>query len=498
MKKFKFSKILMVAACLGILISMVCKNEVLVFADVKPKSVEVKFSELYYQKRSTTTEIKGIYDISEISVNTGKVSYEISGDKVKISVSEGRESRVGPHTKTVTVTDENTYANFPKKIPYKFDGYIGDLVKTNSGYDSEKKLYWATYKGNVTKAECYFYSYNVTYSYTLNVTPQLALTSPDNADAVKDKIDIKGFVKDENISDELIIYYAFDDVNESTEYKSQITSDGTDQNIDGTIDITSLEDGVHTLYMWAVDKRGVKSATVETEITVDTVAPITPTLMQEPTSPTNESVSVGVYYPDDAAVREVRIDDGSWVQFEDVAKDGKIVMDENGTVEARALDLAGNVSEIGELNVTNIEKIVPEKPVIPWYLWTQDGAAATGKRVPTGYNVNCTSKGTAVNHIQLITWGINVEKGKTYKLSFMAKSEGGIANPLIELMQKNSPWFVYSGRRTVKIGSEWKNYEVYFTSNNTDSNARITFYLGNKMSEGSGLYIESLSMVEVK
>ncbi len=54
MKKFKFSKILMVAACLGILISMVCKNEVLVFADVKPKSAEVKFSETPYQKRTTT------------------------------------------------------------------------------------------------------------------------------------------------------------------------------------------------------------------------------------------------------------------------------------------------------------------------------------------------------------------------------------------------------------------------------------------------------------
>ena len=78
---------------------------------------------------------------------------------------------------------------------------------------------------------------------------------------VKDKFDIEGFVKDENIGDQLNIYYTFDNYTDTTEgmaYKNTLTADGMEQSIDGTIDIASLKlkDGEHSLYMWAVDKRG--------------------------------------------------------------------------------------------------------------------------------------------------------------------------------------------------------------------------------------------------
>lgn len=140
-----------------------------------------------------------------------------------------------------------------------------------------------------------------------------------------------------------------------------------------------------------------------------------------------------------------------------------------------------------------------------WYLWKEGGAKATGVRdeeiydtEPAGYRIDCDSKGTAAHHIQLFTWGINVEVGKTYKLSFMAKSEGGNANPLIKLMQKEAPWREYAKGKTVTIGSEWAKYEVYFTSNTNDSDARITFYLGDRIVDGVKLYIDSLSMIEVQ
>lgn len=369
MQRIKRSRILAVIACLCLLVSLICQNVVLVLADVKPTTATVNFSESPYQKSSRTVEIKDIFAISDITVNTGKVVYEITGDKVKISVSDGRPSRVGPHTKTVTIKEENTYEDFPEMIPYNLDGYIGDLAKTDSGYDSEKELYWAVYKGNVTKAECNFYSYKVTYTYTLNVAPQLILTSPVDGKEIRDEMVIEGFAKDENVGDEINVYYAFDNYTESTKgtaYKTNIATDGTEQDIDGTIDLVPLvlEDGIHTLYMWAVDKRGEKSIPFETKITVDTVPPQTPTLTQEPTTPTNGDVNVIITYPTDAAVKEVRIDGGDWGPFDSTAKDGKIVMDENGTVEARGTDLAGNVSEVGKIEVTNIDKIAPENPVI--------------------------------------------------------------------------------------------------------------------------------------
>ena len=138
-----------------------------------------------------------------------------------------------------------------------------------------------------------------------------------------------------------------------------------------------------------------------------------------------------------------------------------------------------------------------------WYLWTQSGAVATGVRdteecdtAPGGYRIDCTSAGTAINHIQLYTGEIKVEQGKRYKLSFMAKSEGGSSSPVIQLMKATSPWNNYSSVQTVQIGSGWMKYSVYFISNTTDNNARITFSLGGRMPNGGKLYIDSISMVE--
>jgi uncharacterized repeat protein (TIGR01451 family) len=369
MQRINRSRILAVMACLCLLVSLICQNVILVLADVKSTIASLDFPESPYQKSSRTIEIKGIFDISDISVNTGKVDYEITGDSVKISVSDGIPSRVGPHTKSVTVTEESNYDKFPRMIPYNLDGYVGDIAKSDSGYDSEKELYWATYKGNVTKAETNFYTYRVYYTYLLNVVPQLILTSPVDGKIVRDKIVIEGFAKDENVGDEINVYYVFDKYDESTEgtaYKTNLVTDGTEQNIDGTIDLVplALEDGIHTLYMWAVDKRGEKSIPFETKITVDTVPPQAPILTQQPTTPTNGDVDVIITYPDDAAVKEVRIDGGEWVPFDSIAKDGKIVMNDNGIVEARGTDLAGNVSEVGKIEVTNIDKISPEMPVI--------------------------------------------------------------------------------------------------------------------------------------
>ncbi len=139
-----------------------------------------------------------------------------------------------------------------------------------------------------------------------------------------------------------------------------------------------------------------------------------------------------------------------------------------------------------------------------WILWTQSGAVATGERdteeydsASAGYRIDCTANGTAMNQIQLYTWGINVEAGKRYRLTFKAKSEGGNAKPVLSLMQKNSPWAVYASLKTVTIGSEWTEYEVYFDCNTTDSNARLNIYLGDRMPEGGKLYLDSMSMVAV-
>lgn len=369
MPRIRCSKYFSIITGLCILILSIYQNAAPVFAEVQPLTETVNFPESIYQSNTYTTEIKGIFDISDISVNTGKVTYEITGDKIKITVSDGEHSRIGPHTKDVTVTEKNTFNIFPESVPYNSDGYSGELAKTGSGYDSENDIYWATYYGIVTNPECKFYKYKVDFTYTLNAAPQLSLTSPSDIIYIRDKVDIKGIVKDENIGDQLNIYYSFDNYSDSTKgvtYKTKLTADGTEQRIDGTISISALklEDGVHTLYMWAVDRRGEKSYPAVTKVMVDTVPPQAPVLAQEPTTPTNKSVEVTVTYPDDAEIKEVRIDGGSWVPFDSVANDEKIIMYENGTVEARCSDAAGNVSDVSRLVVSNIDRTGPDTPIL--------------------------------------------------------------------------------------------------------------------------------------
>jgi len=60
----------------------------------------------------------------------------------------------------------------------------------------------------------------------------------------------------------------------------------------------------------------------------------------------------------------------------------------------------------------------------------------------------------------------------------------------------SSPYTSYAAVGTVTITSEWKTYTVSFTPNTTDPNTRITFFLGDKMPNGSKLYLDSLSFTE--
>jgi probable HAF family extracellular repeat protein len=139
-----------------------------------------------------------------------------------------------------------------------------------------------------------------------------------------------------------------------------------------------------------------------------------------------------------------------------------------------------------------------------WSLWSEGTAKVAGARdtinydsAPASYRVNCISKGTSSSDIQLFTTGLKVEAGKRYKLSFRAKSEHGEANPIIRLMKACSPWNLYAQSQTVTIVGDWATQEMYFTSNTTDSNARITFFLGNKMDDGATIYFDTFSFTEV-
>lgn len=88
--------------------------------------------------------------------------------------------------------------------------------------------------------------------------------------------------------------------------------------------------------------------------TIVVTPPVAPTLSQTPTTPTNGNVTVTIFYPADAAVKEYKVGTaGAWTTYT-----GAVVLTANNTVKARCKDEFGNWSNIGSITVENIWKLV--------------------------------------------------------------------------------------------------------------------------------------------
>lgn len=115
-------------------------------------------------------------------------------------------------------------------------------------------------------------------------------------------------------------------------------------------------DGSYAITLYATDVKGNQSDISALQVTfvLDRVAPVQATFTPDNTLPTNSNVTVTVTYPGDAAVKEYRTNGGAWTAY-----NSPVVMTDNGTVEARSSDSAGNISEIASYSVTNFDNIAP-------------------------------------------------------------------------------------------------------------------------------------------
>ena len=91
----------------------------------------------------------------------------------------------------------------------------------------------------------------------------------------------------------------------------------------------------------------------------DLTPPAKPTVLANITSATNQDVIVSATFSSDSIVKEYSLDNKSWQTYTDGIK-----FEQNGTVYFRGTDEAGNVSEVTEYNVANIDKVAPTKPVV--------------------------------------------------------------------------------------------------------------------------------------
>ncbi|WP_051689276.1 carbohydrate binding domain-containing protein [Butyrivibrio sp. AE2032] len=104
-------------------------------------------------------------------------------------------------------------------------------------------------------------------------------------------------------------------------------------------------------------------------------------------------------------------------------------------------------------------------------------------------------------YVQLNQDGITLEEGKSYKLSFKAKSNIDRAIKY-SCQQFEGNWTNYSGTGSVQVGPEWKTFTAEFKMTNpTDTNTRFNITMGSvdgkRITEKHDVYIDDISLIEL-
>jgi len=143
-----------------------------------------------------------------------------------------------------------------------------------------------------------------------------------------------------------------------------------------------------------------------------------------------------------------------------------------------------------------------------WSLYCEEGAKALGgaaeeegKEAVTAYRVTCQSVGKSGCHIQFYTSGIPIQAGKTYLFSFRSRGSVPFSLSAPTLMKAGPPWSKYAPSpvgEELSVEPEWRSHELFYTANTTDTNARITFFLGTDLPGGETLFLQQVSFKECR
>jgi len=117
-----------------------------------------------------------------------------------------------------------------------------------------------------------------------------------------------------------------------------------------------------------------------------------------------------------------------------------------------------------------------------------------------GGKIFCINHGNIISDILLYTNSISIKSSKFYKLIFRAKAsqEFKLPSGRIRVIKNISPYIDYmSSQQSIDINTSWTTYEIFFKSITSASDARINFYLGNILPNGSKLLIDSISFKEL-
>jgi|GEM_PF-2007818 len=130
-----------------------------------------------------------------------------------------------------------------------------------------------------------------------------------------------------------------------------------------------------------------------------------------------------------------------------------------------------------------------------WNLSVQSGAAASGTVQNGEYRASITNVGSSTWHIRIFQTNFSLESGKSYKISFDARST--INRNIIASVQNSSSYVTYSSQE-VTLTNTMKNYSFYLVMNTSASSCSMIFDLGFESAlPNHDIYIDNVIIEEV-
>lgn len=148
--------------------------------------------------------------------------------------------------------------------------------------------------------------------------------------------------------------------------------------------------------------------------------------------------------------------------------------------------------------------ITDAERAIRWGLHTERGvtasmAAVEGASSPAACRVECKVPGTESSHIQLITTGLHIRMGHTYRLLMRARATKPFDVNMPPLMKADAPWDSYSDKPGLAVAQVTETptvFRQFYRARATSDNARLTVYLGSAMPAGATLEIDRVQFAE--
>jgi autotransporter passenger strand-loop-strand repeat protein len=162
---------------------------------------------------------------------------------------------------------------------------------------------------------------------------------------------------------------------------------------------------------------------------VDSIPPEMPVATADITTPTNGEVLVTAEFSEDSVICEYSLNGKNWSTYP-----GGVLFGSNRKVYFRGIDAAGNISEVAEYEVTNIDRTAPNKPSVSVDVTTPTNRGVT---VSAKFDEDSSTKEYSFDGEDWLTYTDAILCAKNETVSFRGIDEAGNVSEVVSIEVNN-------------------------------------------------------------